>query len=142
MFTIKICGITSAADARLAVDAGADAIGINFYAASPRFVPPEQALHIAAAATGVVRVGVFVNADAETVCGVFDGVSLDAIQLHGDEPPEFLTQLGRRPVMRAFLVGADGLRLVREYLNECRALGVLPRAVLLDAHVPGEFGGT
>jgi phosphoribosylanthranilate isomerase len=142
MFTIKICGITSPGDARLAVDAGADAIGINFYSASPRFVAPERALHITAAAVGVVRVGVFVNADAETVCGVYDGLALDAIQLHGDEPPSFLTELGRRPVIRAFRVGAEGLRPVASYLAECAALGVTPRAVLIDAHVEGEYGGT
>jgi phosphoribosylanthranilate isomerase len=142
MFTIKICGITTPGDARLALDAGADAIGINFCAASPRFVPPERALHITAAAKGLTRVGVFVNADAETVCGVYDGLALDAIQLHGDEPPSLLTELGRRPVIRAFRVGLEGLRPVAAYLAECNALGVTPRAVLLDAHVDGQYGGT
>src|SRR5688500_16570390 len=119
-FQIKICGLTRVEDVRAAAAAGADAIGLNFYAGSPRFVEPPQAQHlIAAAPRGMVNVGVFVNADVETICGICDALGLVLIQLHGDEPPEFLTELGNRPVMRAFRVDDRGLSPVADYLAEC-----------------------
>jgi phosphoribosylanthranilate isomerase len=143
MFTIKICGVTTVDDARAVAAAGADAIGINFYADSPRFVPLEQAQHVAASIPRkVVRVGVFVNAPAEAICGAYDALGLHLIQLHGGEPPEFLRELGDRPVLRAFRVGAEGLRPLAEYLAQCRELGTPPAMVLVDAHRPGQYGGT
>lgn len=143
MFTIKICGVTTVDDARAVAAAGADAIGINFYAHSPRFVPLERAQHVAAVIPrGVVRVGLFVNAPAEAVCGAFDALGLDLIQLHGDEPPEFLAGLGARPVMRAFRVGSEGVKPVAAYLERCRELGTLPALALVDARRPGQYGGT
>lgn len=143
MFTIKICGITTVDDARAAAAAGADAVGLNFYGESPRFLPLEQAQHVAAVVPkGVLKVGLFVNAPAEAICGAYDALGLGLIQLHGDEPPEFLAELGRRPVMRAFRVGADGLPPIAEYLRRCGELGTPPAMVLLDAHRAGQFGGT
>ena len=64
MFRVKICGITNVADARLAAAAGADAIGLNFYEPSPRFVPAGAAREIAGRIEGVLKVGVFVNPSA------------------------------------------------------------------------------
>lgn len=123
--------------------AGADAIGINFYAGSLRFVEPRDAQHLVAAAPpSLTKVGVFVNADVEAVCVIYDALGLDLIQLHGDEPPEFIRDLGTRPVMRAFRIDKRGLAPVAEYLEECGRLGKMPQAVLLDAHCPGQFGGT
>jgi phosphoribosylanthranilate isomerase len=143
MFTIKICGVTNVDDARAVVAAGADAIGLNFYADSPRFLPLERAQHVAASLPRkIVRVGVFVNAPAEVICGAFDMLGLDLIQLHGDESPEFLGELGERPVMRAFRMGAEGLCPAAEYLARCRELGTLPAMVLVDAHRSGQYGGT
>jgi len=143
VFRVKICGITQAEDARLAADAGADAIGLNFYPKSPRSLTVEQAEVVAAETpTEVAKVGLFVNAEAAWVCETFDRLGLDLIQLHGDEPPEYLTQLGMRPVVRAFRVGAEGLGPVREYLARCAQLGVMPRMVLVDALVQGAYGGT
>jgi phosphoribosylanthranilate isomerase len=143
MFTVKICGITTVDDARAVAAAGADAIGLNFCGDSPRFLPLERAQHVAAVIPhGVAKVGVFVNAPAEAICGAFDALGLDLIQLHGDEPPEFLAELGRRPVMRAFRVAADGFVPVAAYLKRCRELGTEPALVLIDAHHPGIFGGT
>ena len=142
-FQIKICGLTRVEDVRAAAQAGAEAIGLNFYAGSPRFVEPPDAQHLVAAAPrGIVKVGVFVNADAETICGIYDALGLDLIQLHGDEPPEFLAELGGRPVMRAFRLDDRGLAPVADYLNECDRLSSRPRAILLDAHRIGRFGGT
>jgi phosphoribosylanthranilate isomerase len=144
MFQIKICGVTTAADAREACAAGADALGLNFYPHSPRFLTAEAAQHVAAAIPpAVTRVGVFVNAPAETICAIYDALGLDVIQLHGDEPPEFLAELGRRPAMRAFRVGAAGLAPVVDYLHACSAAHVRPKLLLLDAQPadPQQYGG-
>jgi phosphoribosylanthranilate isomerase len=142
-FQIKICGLTRVEDVREAAAAGADAIGINFYAGSRRFVEPRNAQHLVAAAPRkMTKVGVFVNADVETVCGIYDALGLDLIQLHGDEPPEFLAELGNRPIIRAFRVDDRGLAPVAAYLAECVRLNSRPRAVLLDAYHPNQFGGT
>jgi phosphoribosylanthranilate isomerase len=143
MFRIKICGITSVDDALTAVRAGADAIGLNFYPRSPRYISLDTARQIVAAVPkGIVKVGLFVNAPAPDVCQTCDELHLDLIQLHGDEPPEYLTQLDDRPIIRAFRVGADGLAFVSDYLARCRQLQALPKLVLLDSLVAGEFGGT
>jgi len=143
MFRIKICGITNARDALAAAQAGADAVGLNFYPKSPRCVRPEPAARIAhALPPGVVKVGLFVNAAAEQICQTFDRLGLDLVQLHGDEPPELLARLGSRPVMRAFRVGQRGVKPVEAYLDECRRRGCLPTLVLLDAHAEGLYGGS
>lgn len=167
MFKTKICGITSVEDAKTVVQAGADAIGLNFYARSPRCISPQVAREIVAAiarktttpitpyssggkageivaimARETVKVGLFVDTPAIEICQIFDELGLDLIQLHGDQPPEFLPQLGHRPVMRAFRIGADGLRPVTEYLDRCRQLRQQLRFVMVDALVPGTLGGT
>jgi phosphoribosylanthranilate isomerase len=143
MFRIKICGITRPEDALAAVTAGADAIGLNFYPQSARFVSDSQARRIAAAVpAGVARVGVFVNAAADEILETFDRTPLDLIQLHGDEPPEFLCRLGDRPIVRVFRMGSDGLAAALEYLDRCRQLGAVPRMVLADAAAGRAYGGT
>jgi len=143
MFRVKICGITSVEDAQTAARAGADAIGLNFYAKSPRRVELPLARQIIEALPGgVVKVGVFVNALPEEVRRTFDEVGLDLVQLHGDEPPELLGDLGARPVLRAFRLGRAGLEPVRQYLELCRALGWRPRMILFDAQVAGVYGGS
>jgi phosphoribosylanthranilate isomerase len=142
-FHIKICGITTVEDAVMVARAGADAIGLNFYAESPRCVSRERAAEIVAATPpNVTKVGLFVDAQAREICAAFDDLGLDLIQLHGAEPPDFLRRLGDRPVMRAFRLGPDGLAPIAHYLDECRLLGCLPHLVLLDAFVPGVPGGT
>jgi len=143
MFRVKICGVTNLQDAVLAAAAGAEAIGLNFYPKSPRFVTADLARQIVdALPEGVVKVGLFVNAGREEVCRQFDELGLDLVQLHGDEPPEFLARLGDRPVIRAFRVGDDGLAPMIRYLAECRRLGSMPRLVLADARVKGLYGGS
>ena len=98
MFRVKICGITSVDDALAVAAAGADAIGLNCYPASARFVPLDAARTIAAAVgSRVVKVGVFVNATAEEIRAAADSIGLDLIQLHGDEPPELLRELRPLP---------------------------------------------
>ncbi len=143
MFQIKICGITSVEDALAVAQAGADAVGLNFYPQSPRCVGMDLAQQIVAALPeGVVKVGLFVNASPREVCQTFDRLGLNLIQLHGDEPPEYLRRLGGRPVMRAFRLAAGQLERVLNYLDQCRRLGCVPRLTLLDAAVPGQYGGT
>lgn len=143
LFQIKICGITSVKDARFASLAGANAIGLNFYEESPRGIDlPTAALIAPAIPTSVAKVGVFVNASSEVINDVADQLSLDFVQLHGDEPPDFLGLFPDRKLIRAFRCGEDGFTPIASYLSECRALGRSPDAVLIDAHRAGEFGGT
>ncbi len=87
---IKICGITSVEDARVAVESGADAIGLVFYAPSPRYVGLAQARAIIAAIPPfVTTVGLFVDPAEDQVEAVLGACSLDLLQFHGDEPADF-----------------------------------------------------
>ncbi|MCX7722094.1 MAG: phosphoribosylanthranilate isomerase [Verrucomicrobiae bacterium] len=131
---VKICGITSLADALAAVEAGADALGFMFYVRSPRYIRPELAAEISERLPGyVTRVGVFVDAPAESVKAVLGVCRLDLLQFHGDEPPEYCRQFGV-PTMKAFRMrDADSLRALPMYDTEFW---------LLDAYVPGLPGGT
>lgn len=143
MFQIKICGITNPQDALVVARAGADAVGLNFYPRSPRFISPDTARQIIAVLpTNIVKVGLFVNAPAPDVCQTFDDLHLDLIQLHGDEPPEYLAHLGGRPVMRAFRVEPGNLPPVVDYLARCREDGVVPNAVMVDSLAVGVYGGS
>jgi phosphoribosylanthranilate isomerase len=150
MFRIKICGITRIEDAVVANEAGADALGLNFYAKSPRCVSIDSAKMIAqAVAGGPLVVGVFVNASAAEIAQAVASVPLGAIQLHGDEPAEFVTELPPGvPVIRAARIGAGGLSEAATYRDACQAAGRPLAAVLLDASVkvaPGEevvYGGS
>jgi phosphoribosylanthranilate isomerase len=143
VFQIKICGITTLEDALLVAQSGADAIGLNFYPKSPRYLSPDRAQAIVdAIPTGVLKVGLFVNLPPADACRTFDDLRLDLLQLHGDEAPEQLAQLGSRPVMKAFRVGDAGLTPVLAYLDRCRELSCMPRMVLLDSQVSGLFGGS
>ena len=132
--TVKICGITSEADALAAVEAGADAIGLMFYEGSPRHVTLEQAKAISAALPQhVMRVGVFVNAEEAFVHQALTECMLNILQFHGDETPE---ECSRYPVMtlKAFRVQGE------ETLAELEAY---PSAgYLLDAYVKDALGGT
>ncbi len=90
MVRVKICGIKRLEDAMAAVEAGADAIGLNFWRPGRRYVPPEVARGIARAVPPfVTRVGVFADEDPETVREIAALCGLDALQLHGAESPEF-----------------------------------------------------
>lgn len=145
MFRIKICGIKTLADAQTAADAGADAIGLNFYEKSPRYVPREIATEIAGAMPDeVTLVGVFVNKSAEQTNDIATTVGLHAIQLHGDEPPSLLGELNREcRIVRARRWGERGLHEVAEDLVACSEIGGRRAdAVLLDAAIAGQFGGT
>lgn len=133
---VKICGITRVEDALAAVAAGADAIGLVFYAPSPRAVTAEQARAIISALPPfVTTVGLFVDMPREELDSVLATVPLDLLQFHGDESPEACRRHGR-PYLKALRIrpGDDVPALIDHY----------PEAsgVLLDTYVPGTPGGT
>jgi phosphoribosylanthranilate isomerase len=133
---IKICGITRVQDALAVARSGADAIGLVFYAPSPRCVSTEQAVQLAKALPPFITVvGLFVNAEAGFVREVLAAVPLDVLQFHGDETPEYCEQFNK-PYLKAIRVKA-GVNLV-----ECAARFSTAQALLLDAYVEGIPGGT
>jgi len=133
---IKICGITDAAHARLAADEGADAIGLVFYRESPRFIDAERAAGIARTLPAFVSsVGLFVDESEAGIRRILERVPLDMLQFQGGESPEFCERFGR-PWMRAVRMEA-GTDLLEYAGRFSRA-----KALLLDAHVPGQPGGT
>ena len=133
---IKICGLRDPEHARIAAREGADAVGLVFYGKSPRYVQLSEAAHVAAALPPyVMAVGLFVNAPGTVVKEAIEAVPLDLLQFQGDETPDFCASFGR-PFVRAVRM-EKGVDLV-EYARRFSAA----KALLLDAHVAGERGGT
>ena len=133
---VKICGITRIEDALAAVNAGADAIGLVFYAQSPRCVTIEQAQKIVAAIPPFVSVvGLFINASKAEIETVLSKVRLDILQFHGDETSSECEQI-KLPYYKAIRVKAD------TNLLQCAVEFNSAKALLLDAHSESAFGGT
>ena len=133
---VKICGITSTEDAHEAVKQGADAIGLVFYANSPRNVSAAQAAEIIARLPAFVTVvGLFVDAEASFIQAVLSQVRLDLLQFHGDESPAVCRQFSR-PYMKAIRVKSE-TNLVQYSTDYADA-----KALLLDAFAEGVPGGT
>jgi len=132
----KICGITRLDDALAAVAAGADALGFVFYPPSPRHLSVERAAEIAGRVPPfVTRVGLFVNADAETIAEAVERVGIDLIQFHGNECADYCASHGR-PFIKAVRMRDDvDLMAERERYRAASAL-------LLDAYRPNVPGGT
>lgn len=135
MTKIKICGIKSVDYALAAMDAGADFLGFNFHPKSPRYIDVGICRNI----TSVMRkyahvalIGVFVNASPAEVRGTIETCGLSLAQLHGDEPPEVLNELGGRAFKAFRGVPVD----VNDFARSA------PPALLLDASVRGAYGGT
>jgi phosphoribosylanthranilate isomerase len=140
MTRVKICGITNRADARVAAEAGADLLGFIFYPPSPRSVTAEQAVevieHARKASSEVRSVGVFLDEEVDAVRSVAARCGLDAVQLHGGEPPRAVEALME-----------DGLDVFKAFRVRDRAFlahmeRYRPTAYLLDAYVPHQCGGT
>ncbi|HEX8435474.1 phosphoribosylanthranilate isomerase [Archangium sp.] len=134
---VKICGLTRVEDARLAWAAGADALGLNFYPRSPRFVTAETAAALARTrpALGAV-VGVFVNESPDVIRDRVRECGLTAVQLHGDEPPEACSGYGV-PVIKALRVrGPEDVERARTFVGAGDVA-----ALLLDGAAPGYGGG-
>jgi phosphoribosylanthranilate isomerase len=144
MFRIKICGVKNVNDACAAVDAGADALGLNFYDKSKRRVDPDVASQIASSVpNSIPKVGVFVNHSTDQIQDIAAQIHPSHIQLHGDESPQFLNNLPLSiKIIRAYRCGAAGLAPLASYIEECRALGRVPDAVLIDADAGTSYGGT
>lgn len=143
MTRVKICGTSEPRHAAVAVAAGADYVGVVFFPPSSRYVTVGQAREVAAALAGSSTrlVGLFVNQTADAINRVADAVGLDIVQLSGTELPEDAQDI-ERPVIatvRADTSGrADEKRRFRDWTT-----GIMrPEAILLDAHVPGMYGGT
>ncbi len=140
---IKICGITTVADALDAAELGADAIGLNFYPKSKRYVYEQTASEILKELPPFVEpVALFVN---EPVAEVVDRVrrleGLRTIQIHGDDL-DLIPETAYSFLPAFSVCDRSSLSTIDAYLDRCRKNGRLPTAVLLDAHVPGEYGGT
>lgn len=133
---VKICGITSEEDARAAAAAGADAIGMVFYSASPRAVSIDQATAIAAAVGPfVTTVALFVNPEATFVRQVLDSLRPQLLQFHGDEDAAFCQQFAH-PYIKAIRVAND-TDIAAAALGHPEA-----RGLLFDAWSPSQYGGT
>lgn len=138
MTKVKICGITNLEDALLSAKFGADALGFNFYEKSPRCIAPEKAREIIEQLpANVLKVGVFVNESLEKIIETASIAKLDALQLHGEETPEFARELKAKTnleIIKAF-------RVSPEFQPE-DVLRYETDAILLDAYSPQEYGGT
>jgi phosphoribosylanthranilate isomerase len=134
MFRIKICGVTTPRDAEIACAAGADAVGINFFHGSVRRVLPDRAAEIVSAVGGkAVVVGVFVDERPEEIARICRPLGIRTVQLSGREPASDADRVAGCRLKTVHLSGPEGLHPFREYPCE---------AFLLDADVPGSFGGT
>lgn len=132
---VKVCGITSVADAQMVSYAGADALGLVFYPKSPRNVSLEQARTISQAIPPfITRVGLFLNAERDFITQVLEQVTLDVIQFHGNESAEFCRSFGRPYIKALGMLGQNFYELARAYPDA--------QGLLVDSHTPGAAGGT
>ncbi len=136
MVLVKICGITNLEDALFCAEKGADMLGFNFYPKSARYIEPHEASKITKQ-VWIFRVGVFVNAGIEEILRTVDLTHLEAIQLHGEETPEFVHELKRRTslqIIKAFRILHDfDIQTIRNFPVD---------AILLDSYNPLHYGGT
>ncbi len=155
MTLVKLCGMRTAADARAAADAGANVLAFNFYAGSRRYITPEEASAVIAALRAErgpepYICGLFVNADVAAVRTVADRCGLDLVQYAGDEAPESIVAVGL-PALKTLRPQPDETPVsfaarLAPYLQMAQALPPgpfgQPLIPLLDAAVPGSYGGT
>lgn len=132
---VKVCGVRSLEEAEAALGAGADVLGFNFWSSSPRYIAPHAAREVIAKLSPVVStVGVFVNDVADRITEIAFDLKLTAVQLHGDESPEFCAALDSIKTIKAIRVGQDfDLNVIKSYPVSM---------VLLDSHIKGSYGGT
>ena len=136
---VKICGITTLADARFCAGAGADYLGYIQYPPSPRFIQPQDVGAISAWIYGPASVGVFVNEDAAAVNSAADLAGFDLIQLHGEESPAFCQRINR-PVIKALRVGPD--TAADDLADQIARYKDVAESILLDTWHPTLKGGT
>ncbi len=134
---LKICGVTTTADAEALIACGVDALGVNFYPKSKRYITPADATEWLKSSAGrIVRVGVFVNADPSLPKQLLEDGLLDMVQFHGDEDLAYCQPFidAKLPFIKAIGVNAA------DSLNDIASYGA--NALLLDAPAPGVYGGT
>lgn len=143
MTHVKICGISDPRHAVVAAEAGADFAGVVFYPPSIRYVTIEQAREVAGAlaGSGTRLVGLFVNEPAATINRIADAVGLDLVQLSGDEMPLDASGIDR-PVIATVRADSSGRVDEERRFVEWTTGAIRPFAIMLDAHVPGMYGGT
>ena len=136
MIRSKICGFTRPQDALAAAQLGVDAVGLVFYPQSKRFVSIEQAQAIVRVLPPFVSVvALFVNENTERIRQVLAQVPVDILQFHGDETPEFCRQFNRPYIKAVRVQNTDDIIAAQQQYPDARA-------VLFDAHIEGEYGGT
>ncbi len=134
---VKICGVTNRADAESAIELGADALGFNLFPASKRFIEMKDAAHwIRELPLLVTRVAVMVNPTIAEAEEIFALPFIDAVQFHGHESADFCAHFARRGLPFFKAVGLRDESAIED------AKHFHTRRILLDAHVPGQFGGT
>jgi phosphoribosylanthranilate isomerase len=137
MLRIKICGLTTPQDARVAIDAGADALGFNFFPASKRYIAPEADRDWIRGLPEVVdKMAILVNPTWDEAMAAARLPGIDALQLHGSETPEFCGRLraaGIRFEKAIAVSGPDSLSRMADFSTD---------TILLDSGRAGEFGGT
>ena len=135
---VKICGITNLEDAQHAVESGADELGFNFYEKSPRYISPQNARAITdKLPSSVFKVGVFVGESIDKILKTSEIAGLDAIQLHGDESYEYVTELHSRTkieIIKAVRVDPD--------FDWSNAMDFDAHAILFDGFSNDEYGGS
>ncbi|HEY9233164.1 MAG TPA: phosphoribosylanthranilate isomerase, partial [Blastocatellia bacterium] len=132
---VKICGVRTLEEAEAAIEAGADALGFNFWPSSSRYIAPATARQIARRLLPLVSlVGVFVNEERDRLIEIASQVGLQAVQLHGDEAPAYCEGFNGLRVIKALRVG-EGF--------DCREIEKYAVSmILLDTGVRGSYGGT
>jgi phosphoribosylanthranilate isomerase len=138
MTKVKICGITNLEDALLSAKFGADALGFNLYEKSPRYILPEKACEIIVKLPReILKVGIFVNESVEQIAKIAKIAKLDAVQLHGEETPEFTREIKAKTnleIIKAFRVS--------ENFKPEDVLIYEADMILLDAFSANGYGGT
>ncbi len=134
--SLKICGVTTRDDGERLAALGVHALGVNFWPMSKRHVDPASAGWLRNLTGGILRVGVFVNQPAELPLRLVAEGLLDVVQLHGDETPDDAAVFRDAGVPFIKAIGVAG----RGELEHAADFGA--RAILLDAHAPGVYGGT
>jgi phosphoribosylanthranilate isomerase len=140
---IKICGVTNEDDAVQAAYLGADAIGLNFHPGSMRYIDPTRADAILRVLPPFVEaVGVFVNRPLREIYEVLQPLArIRTVQWHGKDRE--LARCYPLHYIAAFQVrDADSLLTIQRYLDACESTGAMPSGILVDAHMPGQHGGT
>ncbi len=135
--SLKICGVTQEDDVRALIDLGVDALGVNFWPQSKRYLSPEHAQHILTLSAGkIVRVGVFVNADPELPKHLLESGQIDLAQFHGDETAAYCSVFADASLPFIKAIGVRNKTSLENIHNYAAT------AILLDTPAPGVYGGT